>query len=93
MNMIGHQAVANQQHLMQRKVLSQQIQIHSAVRVALQKKTATIAALGHMVRYSNGVNPVTLIRCSIPIVNPVTAYLLQKIQPIVFAPGRAVSGE
>ncbi len=54
MNMIGHQAVADQQHLMQRKVLSQQSQIHPAVSIALQKKTAAIAPLGHMVRYSNG---------------------------------------
>ncbi len=54
MNMIGHQAVADQQHLMQCKVLSQQIQIHPAVNIALQKKTAAIAPLGHMVRYSNG---------------------------------------
>ena len=39
---------------MQREILSQQIQIHSTVRIALQKKATTVAALGHMVRYSNG---------------------------------------
>src|ERR1700733_8924694 len=35
-------------------VARNQNQIHSAVRITLQKKTTTIAALGHMVRYSNG---------------------------------------
>jgi hypothetical protein len=39
---------------MQNKVLSQQIRIHSAVRVALQKKATTIAALSYMSCYSNG---------------------------------------
>jgi hypothetical protein len=54
MNVIGHQTVADQQHLVQPKVLLQQLQINPAVRIAIKKETAAIAALGDVVRYSNG---------------------------------------
>ncbi len=54
MDMIGHQAVADQRHAVQLNVLSQQIQIHPAVCVAVEKESAAIATLGYVVRHSNG---------------------------------------
>ena len=54
MDMIGHQAVADQRHAVQLNVLSQQVQIHPAVCVAVEKESATIATLGYVVRHSNG---------------------------------------
>ena len=54
MNVIGHETVAEQQHLVQPKVLLQQLQINPAIRIAIKKETTAIAALGQVVRYANG---------------------------------------
>ncbi len=53
MDLIGHQAIADQRNAVQLNVLSQQVQIHPAVCVAVEKESAAIATLGYVVRHSN----------------------------------------
>jgi hypothetical protein len=56
-NMIGHEAVANQRHTVELSILSQQIEIDHAISVGVQDKSSPIPTLCDMVRYINGNDP------------------------------------
>jgi hypothetical protein len=48
MNVIGHQAVADQFHAMSRNALLEQIKVNPAFRVSLQNEAPRIAALRYV---------------------------------------------
>jgi hypothetical protein len=53
-DMVGHQAIANQRHPMEFNVLEQQIEINHAISIDVQDKSPRIPTLRDMVRYING---------------------------------------
>ena len=56
-NMVGHQAIANQRHTVEFNVLSQQIEMNHAISVEVQDKSPRIPTLRHMVRNINRHDP------------------------------------
>jgi hypothetical protein len=57
MYMVGHQAVADQGHLMMVDAFPQQAQINFSIGVAVQDKLPRIPTLRQMMRNSNGYHP------------------------------------
>ena len=54
MNVIGHQAVADQRCMMFFRVFPQQVQIYSAIDIAVQDKLPRVSTLRHMMSNLKG---------------------------------------
>jgi len=53
MHVIGHQAITEQRQLIEGNILVQEGEVHEAVGVAVEDKTAGVTTLGHVVRNVN----------------------------------------
>jgi hypothetical protein len=56
-DMIGHEAIANQRHSVQRNVLPQQIEVDRTISIGIQHETSPVSTLGQMVWNISGDNP------------------------------------
>jgi hypothetical protein len=56
-DVIGHEAIANQRHLVEGKVFPQQIDVDRTISIAIQHEASPISTLRQMVRNICGHNP------------------------------------
>ena len=55
--MIGHEAIANQRHLVEGNILQQQLKVNRTISIAIQHQAPSISALRQMVWNIRGNNP------------------------------------
>ena len=49
MDMIGHEAIANQRYSVQRNVFPQQIEVDRTISIGIQHESSRVSTLGHVV--------------------------------------------